>query len=96
MSPLTALGLASMAFVLAFTFHRYRAGVSPRRAIVEAWANLVVGFGINFIANFAILPLVGASFTAAENWWLGWLYTAVSVLRQYGLRVTFERIWGRL
>lgn len=93
MSALTLLGIASMAFVLAFTLHRYRAGRNPRRAIVEAWANLVVGFGINFIANFAILPLVGASFTAAENWWLGWLYTAVSVVRQYSLRVTFERVW---
>lgn len=95
MSPLTAPGLASMAFVLAFTWHRYSAGAAPRRAIVEAWANLAIGFGVNFVANFAILPLVGASFTAAENWWLGWLYTAISVLRQYGLRVTFERLWGR-
>ena len=96
MSPLTALGLASMAFVLAFTWHRYSAGSNPRRAILEAWANLVVGFTVNFIANFAILPLVGASVTAAENWWLGWLYTAISVLRQYGLRVTFERLWESL
>lgn len=95
MNALTALGVLSMAFVMAFTWHRYSAGHAPRRAIVEAWANLVVGFTVNFIANFAILPLVGASFTAAENWWLGWLYTAISVLRQYGLRVTFERLWSR-
>lgn len=95
MNALTALGVLSMAFVLTFTWHRYSAGAAPRRAIVEAWANLAIGFGVNFVANFAILPLVGASFTAAENWWLGWLYTAVSVLRQYGLRVTFERLWSR-
>lgn len=92
MSPLTALGLASMAFVLAFTWHRYRAGRDPRRAIVEAWANLVVGFTVNFVANFAILPLVGASMTGVENFWLGWLYTAISIVRQYGLRVAFERV----
>ena len=93
MSALTGLGALSMAFVLAFTWHRYNAGRSPRRAIVEAWANLVVGFTINFVANFAILPLVGATFTATENWWMGWVYTAISVMRQYGLRVTFERVW---
>lgn len=93
MSTLWWLGAGSMAFVLAFTWHRYSAGRSPRRAIIEAWANLAVGFTINFVANFAILPLVGASFTVAENWWMGWIYTAISVMRQYGLRVTFERLW---
>lgn len=93
MGVLTALGIASMLFVLAFTWSRYHAGVSPRRAIIEAWANLAVGFAINFAANFAILPMVGASFTAVDNFWLGWLYTGVSVLRQYGLRRAFEAVW---
>lgn len=93
MGALEALGVASMLFVLAFTWSRYNAGVSPRRAIIEAWANLVVGFSVNFVANFAILPLVGATLTAADNFWIGWLYTGVSVLRQYGLRRVFELAW---
>lgn len=96
MSTLTVLGVASMVFVLAFTWHRYSAGRNPRRAIIEAWANLAIGFSINFVANFAILPLIGASITGGQNWWMGWVYTAVSVLRQYGLRVAFERLWSRV
>ena len=91
---LTALGIVSMLFVLAFTIHRYNAGVSPRRAIIEAWSNLAVGFGVNFFANFLILPLIGASFTASQNFWMGWIYTAVSVVRQYALRTAFQRLWS--
>ena len=90
MSLLTALGLASLAFVIVFTARAFRnntgAGQTPRGAIVEAWTNILVGFGVNYCANFLLLPLVGASFTAAENFWLGWIYTAISLLRQYAIR----------
>lgn len=90
MSLLTALGLASFVFVVIFTARAYRNntghGQTPRGAILEAWTNIGIGFAVNFAANFLLLPLVGASFTAAENFWLGWIYTAISLLRQYAIR----------
>lgn len=90
MTLLITLGLASLAFVAIFTFRAYTAnpgaGQSPRSAILEAWMNIAVGFAINFIANFLILPLIGAHPTASQNFWMGWIFTAVSVVRQYAIR----------
>ena len=90
MSALTALGLASLVFTAWLTWRSYHAGANPRAAIIEAWANIAIGFAINFMANLMILPLVGASFTLAQNFWMGWIYTSVSILRQYAIRRWFQ------
>lgn len=94
MSILVTLGLLSFIFVAVFTWRAYTrapgAGQSPRSAIIEAWANIAVGFSINFAANLLILPLVGATLTAGSNFWLGWIYTAVSIVRQYAIRRWFN------
>lgn len=106
MTLLTALGIASMAFVAAFTWRAATrepgAGQSPRESITEAWMNIAIGFGVNFAVNLAILPLVGAHVTASENWWMGWIYTTVSIVRQFVIRRWFnDRLrrciarWGR-
>ena len=87
---LALLGGLSFAFVVFFTLRSYYAGVNPRAAIIEAWVNILIGFTLNFIANFLILPLLGATFTAAENFAIGWMYTAVSVVRQYAIRRWFQ------
>lgn len=94
MNILTILGLVSFAFVAAFTWRAYRddtgQGQTPRGAIIEAWLNIALGFSVNYTANFLLLPLVGARFTAGENFALGWIYTAVSILRQYAIRRWFN------
>lgn len=83
---LAAIGIASFLFVVWFTLRSYYAGANPRLAIIEAWVNIFIGFAVNFVANIFVLPLVGASFTAADNFFLGWTYTAISILRQYAVR----------
>jgi hypothetical protein len=94
MTVLTLLGVVSLAFVAAFTIRAYSKdtgdGQTPRGAIIEAWLNILVGFSINYAVNWVLLPLVGASFTAAENFWLGWIYTAISICRQYAIRRWFN------
>jgi len=87
---LPLLGIASMIFVAAFTFRSYRAGANPRAAIIEAWVNLAIGFSINFVANMLLFPLVDAQISAGQNWWLGWIYTSISILRQYAIRRFFQ------
>jgi hypothetical protein len=93
---LTILGLCSFALVAGFTWraalgaHRSGQGQSARESIIEAWLNVCIGFTVNWLANFALLPLVNASFTAWENFMLGWIYTAVSVVRQFALRRAFN------
>lgn len=94
MSTLTLLGIASMIFTAAFTMRAYRAapgqGQSPRSAVIEAWLNIVVGFSINYVANLLILPMVGAQLTLSNNFWMGWVFTSISILRQYAIRRWFN------
>jgi hypothetical protein len=96
-SLLTFLGLASMAFVCWFTWWTYRddrahgPGQTRRQAIIEVWIGIVIGFGLNWILNWFLLPLVGAKFTGLENFFLGWIYTSISILRGYAIRRWADR-----
>jgi hypothetical protein len=93
MSALEALGIASLVFVAVFTFRTACAGGDPRAAIIEAWINLVIGFTINFAANLVIIPMMseGGHFSLATNLWGGWVYTAISIVRQYAIRRWFQQ-----
>ena len=60
-------------------------------SFVEAWANIFIGFTINFIANLLILPLFGfANLTLWKNFQIGIMFTVVSLVRQYVLRRYFN------
>lgn len=85
------MGAASFVVVALFTLRSYHAGGNPRAAIIEAWVNIVIGFSINFAANLILFPLmVGVAVSAEANWWGGWIYTAISVIRQYAIRRWFQ------
>lgn len=56
----------------------------------EACINVAIGFGINFAANLVILPLFGFNITLADNFYIGLLYTVVSVARSYVVRRWFD------
>lgn len=60
-------------------------------SFIESWVNVVIGFGINFVANLLILPAFGfTSLTVATNVYIGLIYTAVSVVRSYAIRRWFN------
>lgn len=84
---LTHLGMVCLLGTVCFTWAAARGGVNPRAAIIEAWTNVVFGFSVNWCANWVLLPLVGAHMSGADNWWLGWIFTVISVLRQYVIRL---------
>lgn len=94
MIALQIAGVASMAFVAAFTLQQARRaathGQSPRDSILEAWTNIVIGFSVNYAANLLILPLAGAHLTLVQNFWVGWCFTSVSIIRQYAIRRWFN------
>jgi hypothetical protein len=67
-------------------------------SFVEAWANILVGFTINFIANLAVLPLFGFNVTPSAAFGIGLVFTAISLARSYVLRRWFTNIkagWNR-
>lgn len=59
-------------------------------SFVEAWANIAVGFSVNWCANMLILPLFDFHVSAAVAFQIGLWFTAVSLARQYVLRRWFN------
>lgn len=95
MNTIAWLGIASLLFVVAFTASAYGStspspGQSRRQSIIEAWINIAIGFAINYTANLLVLPLIGAHISLADNWWMGWIYTTISIVRQYAIRRWFN------
>jgi hypothetical protein len=91
------LGAASMAFVVWFTWRAYTGpdvgvGQSRRASIIEAWTNIAIGFTLNYLANLVLLPLMteGGHLSLMDNLWGGWVYTAISIARQFAIRRWFN------
>lgn len=64
-------------------------------SFVEAWANIAVGFGINYVANLMVLPLFGFHVTPSDALGIGAIFTAISLARAYVLRRWFNGLrWG--
>jgi hypothetical protein len=59
-------------------------------SLVEALANIAVGFAINWAANMLILPMFGFHVTGAQAFHMGVLFTAISLVRSYVLRRWFN------
>lgn len=59
-------------------------------SLIEAFANVCIGFGINFCANLLILPLFGFHISLTNNFLMGLLYTVISVARSYCVRRWFN------
>jgi hypothetical protein len=57
----------------------------------ESGMNIVVGFAIQFAANYFILPLFGLHPSVADLFGLGGIFTVISVVRSYVLRRVFEK-----
>jgi hypothetical protein len=56
-------------------------------SFVESWANIAIGFAINWTANMVFLPMFGfTSLTAAKAFGIGLVFTGISFARQYVLR----------
>jgi len=59
-------------------------------SFIEAWANIAVGFSINFVANMLILPLFGFRVSAGGAFKIGLIFTVISLVRSYVLRRWFN------
>jgi hypothetical protein len=59
-------------------------------SLIEALANVAIGFGINWLANMTILPLFGFHVTGAQALGIGVFFTVISVARTYALRRWFN------
>ena len=66
-------------------------GQSKLGSFVESWANVAVGFSINYVANLVVLPWFGLAITPSKALGVGVVFTCISVARSYTLRRWFNR-----
>ena len=55
-------------------------------SFIEAWLNVLVGFGVSVLANFVIFPWVGITASTTQLLLVGLFMTGVSVARSYLVR----------
>lgn len=61
-------------------------------SLVESLANVLVGYGVAVVTQILVFPLFGLAVTATENLLIGLIFTAVSIVRSYALRRSFEAL----
>jgi hypothetical protein len=61
-------------------------------SFIESWANVAVGFGVNFLANLVVLPWFGFAIKPGQALLMGSVFTVISVARSYCLRRVFEGV----
>lgn len=91
MSLLIIVALGSMALTVGTTAYAALAtsdhgGQSFWDSMAEAWTNVAIGFGINYVANLTVLPLAGLDVTPAGAFWIGCIFTGISVCRSFVIR----------
>lgn len=61
-------------------------------SLVEAIANVAVGYGVAVGTQILIFPIFGLHTTLAQNLKMGAIFTVVSIARSFALRRVFEAI----
>lgn len=61
-------------------------------SLVEAVANVVVGYGIAVATQIVVFPLFGIRLALVDQLGLGAIFTVISIARSFALRRLFEAI----
>jgi hypothetical protein len=61
-------------------------------SLVEAIANILIGYGLAVLAQILVFPMFGLQTSLADNLAIGAVFTAISLARSYTLRRLFEAI----
>jgi hypothetical protein len=61
-------------------------------SMVEAAANVVIGYGIAVATQAVVFPIFGIHITLADDLRIGLVFLLVSLIRSYLLRRVFERL----
>ena len=64
-------------------------------SLVEAIANVAVGFLVALLTQIIVFPLFGLQVSLGDNLAIGGLFTIASITRAYTLRRLFEAIRAR-
>ena len=65
---------------------------SRAMSLIEATANVVVGYLLAVLMQLVVFPLFGIEVSLLGNFALGAFFTAASLVRSYALRRLFEAL----
>ena len=65
---------------------------SHRMSMVEAAANVVIGYGIAVATQVVVFPIFGIHITLADDLRIGLVFAVVSLARGFILRRVFEQL----
>ena len=68
------------------------ASQSRRMSLVEAVANVIVGYGIAVLTQLTVFPWFGLPARIGDALAIGLIFTGVSLVRSYALQRLFEAI----
>ena len=63
---------------------------SRMMSLIEAVANVMVGYGVAVATQAVVFPLFGLHASLDQNLAIGLIFTAVSLIRSYALRRVFN------
>ena len=63
-------------------------------SLVEATANIVVGYGVAVLTQVLVFPLFGLQASLGENLLIGGVFTVISLVRSFLLRRLFNTLTG--
>ena len=61
-------------------------------SLVEAIANVVVGYGVAVMTQMLVFPVFGLHTTLVQNLKMGGIFMTVSICRSFALRRVFEAV----
>lgn len=64
---------------------------SKKGSMLEVATNIAIGYVINFIANLCILPMFGFMVTFRQTFYIGLMFTLISVARSYVVRRVYNK-----
>ena len=65
---------------------------SRTMSLVEAVTNVLIGYGVAVATQMLVFPLFGFAASLQDNLAIGFVFTAVSLVRSYLLRRAFEAL----
>jgi hypothetical protein len=63
---------------------------SRRQSLIEASANVVVGYALAVLTQIVVFPWFGLRVSLGDNLAIGAMFVMISLLRSYTLRRLFE------
>jgi len=64
------------------------------QSLIESTANITIGYIVALASQLAVFPMFGIHIPISDNIAIGGWFTAISLVRSYGVRRMFNR-WHR-